>query len=227
MKHDKVLVACPKCGHRQPEPRRAFSTVCKKCNQHFRVQEVLQPAAKVEVEELRRNYKEITCFNCGTELEVALTAQSTMCKRCSSHVDLRDYKITSAVSKNFKTKGSFVIEEGGFLFNTETIAGDVIIKGRLLGKLIAERSLEIHPTAEIKGTFKTAHLIIPTGSRFRWPETIGVVGAEIAGEWVANLQATGTVVLKAAARFFGDVQAGNLVVESGAVLVGDAKIGAR
>ena len=33
-----------------------------------------------------------------------------MCKRCSTHIDLRDYQITNAVSKNFKTKGQFVIE---------------------------------------------------------------------------------------------------------------------
>lgn len=223
MKHDKVLVACPKCGHKQPEPRLAFSTACKQCGQYFRVQEVLHPAAKVE--EIRRNCKEVSCFKCGTELEVALTAQSTMCKRCSSHVDLRDYRITNSVSKNFKTKGSFVVEEGGFLFNTETVAGEVILKGRLLGKLTAERSLEIHATAEIKGSFTTAHLIIPAGGRFRWPDTIPLVGAEISGECVANLQVAGTVVLRSAARLFGDVEAGNLVVESGAVMVGAARIG--
>ena len=45
-KQDKVLVACPHCGHQQGEPRTAFSTVCKKCGGHFHVQEVLKPAPK-------------------------------------------------------------------------------------------------------------------------------------------------------------------------------------
>jgi cytoskeletal protein CcmA (bactofilin family) len=148
-----------------------------------------------------------------------------MCKRCSSHVDLRDYQIANAVSKNFKTKGRFVIEEGGFLFNTESIGGEVILKGRLLGKLTAERSLEIHNSAEIKGTFKAAKLIIPAGNRFRWPDTLPLVSAEISGELVANLQARETVVLRSTARLFGNIEAGGLVVEEGAVLVGTMKIG--
>src|SRR5258706_11545424 len=107
-KQDKVLVACPHCGHQQAEPRTAFSTVCKKCRAHFHVQEVLNPAPKAV--ECAPEQRRITCFDCGTELEVAVNAESTMCKRCSHHVDLRDYHIANAVSKNFKTKGAFVVE---------------------------------------------------------------------------------------------------------------------
>ena len=223
MKPDKVLLTCPKCGHRQPEPPAAYSTVCKKCSQYFRVQDALHPAAKVE--EIRKDQRQIACFKCGEELSVAPAAQTTMCKRCSSHVDLRDYQVANAASKNFKTKGRFIIEESGFLFNTESIVGEAILKGRLLGKLTAERSLAIHTSAEIKGSFKTAQLIIPAGNRFRWPETIQLVGADIAGELVANLQAQGTIVLKTSARFFGNMQAGALVMEEGAIFVGAARIG--
>jgi len=49
--------------------------------------------------------------------------------------------------------------------------------------------------------------------------------ADIAGEFVAHLITTGTVRLKSSARFFGDIEAGNLVMESGAVFVGNASIG--
>src|SRR6267143_4617006 len=162
-KQDKVLVACPHCGHAQPEPRTAFSTVCKKCRKHFHVQEVLQevlkPARKTVARAPQR--RRITCFDCGTELEVALSAESTMCKRCSSYVDLHDYRITNAVSKNFKTKGTFVVEAKGYVFNTEAVVGDAVIKGRFWGKLVADRSLTIYSTADIKGSFKAGRLIIP------------------------------------------------------------------
>src|SRR5580765_5289845 len=157
MKPHKVLLTCPNCGHQQPEPPTAYSTVCKKCSQYFRVQDALHPVVKVQ--EVPKDQKQarlqIACFRCGAELVVTAAAQSTMCKKCSSHVDLRDYQVSNAVSKNFKTKGRFVLEESGFLFNTETIVGEAILKGRLLGKLTAERSLEIYTTAEIKGTFTT------------------------------------------------------------------------
>src|SRR6266545_6365280 len=222
---DKILLTCPHCGHQQPDPRAVISTVCKHCRRHFRAEETSQPAAKktAKPQELRR----ITCFECRTELEVAVSAQSTMCKRCSAHIDLRDYQINNAVSRNFKTKGQCVIEPKGYVFNTEATVGDAIIRGKFLGKLVAERSLTIYSTAEIKGTFTTGKLIIPAENHFRWKEEIKVISAEIVGELAANLLTEGTVLLRATARMFGNVGAGNLVVEEGATLVGMAKIGAR
>src|SRR5215510_11219995 len=142
-KQDKVLVACPTCGHQQPEPRAAISTVCKKCRKHIQIQQNDRPAAAPRAAprpvEKPIERRKVTCFDCGTELEVALTAESTMCKRCSRHQDLRDYTINSAVSKNFKTRGAFVIEQNRYLFNTEGIVGDAVLKGRLLGKIQADR----------------------------------------------------------------------------------------
>jgi cytoskeletal protein CcmA (bactofilin family) len=167
--------------------------------------------------------RRVTCFNCKTELDVPAVAQSTMCKRCSTHVDLRDYTIANATSKNFKTKGRFVIQEGAYLFNTDTTAGEVILKGRFLGKLYAEK-LEIYNSAELKGTFTADLLIIPPGQRFRWPNPLQLGGADISGELVADLRARQTVTLRATAKFFGDIEAGGLVIEPGAVFVGKAKI---
>src|SRR5262245_60501180 len=151
MKPDKVLVVCPACGHRQHEPAAAYSSNCKKCRHYFRLEDVLRAVPKTAKSETdtRREVGLVTCFHCGTALEVSPTAQSTMCKRCSSHLDLRDYHITSAVSKNFRTRGRFVIEEAGYVFNSETVVADAVIKGRFLGKLVAENSLEIHRSAEI------------------------------------------------------------------------------
>jgi cytoskeletal protein CcmA (bactofilin family) len=222
MKAQKVVVACPACGHQQPEPITAYSTVCKKCRKHYRVQEQLQPAAPVPPPQ--RDKRRVQCFNCRTELEVPAAAQSTMCKKCSSHVDLRDYTITNATSKNFKTRGRFVIEEGAYLFNTDTIANEVILKGRFLGKLTAEKSLEIYNTSELKGTFSANLLIIPSGQRFRWPDALQLGGADVSGELVANIKAKQTVTLRASARLFGDVEAAGLVIEPGAIFVGQAKI---
>ncbi|HEX4646499.1 MAG TPA: hypothetical protein VH598_12920, partial [Verrucomicrobiae bacterium] len=121
-KPDTVTVDCPHCGHSQAEPRGAFSTVCKKCRGHIRIQEVLKPARKKAEPAVER--RRIVCFDCGAELDVAISAQSTMCKKCSSYIDLHDHHIANAVSKNFKTKGSFVIEAKGYVFNTEATVGE-------------------------------------------------------------------------------------------------------
>jgi cytoskeletal protein CcmA (bactofilin family)/DNA-directed RNA polymerase subunit RPC12/RpoP len=221
-KQDKIRVTCPHCGHAQAEPRTAISTLCKKCSGHFLVQDALRPAVKKTEKAPER--KRITCFDCGAEIEVPLSAESSMCKRCSSYVDLKDYHITSAVSKNFKTKGAFVVEPKGYVFNTEAVVGDAVLKGRFLGKLFAEHSLTIYSSAEIKGSLQTGRLIIPAENHFRWKETLKVGAAEIAGELANDLHADGTIILRSTARMFGDIEAKNLVVEAGAVLVGHATV---
>ena len=71
-----------------------------------------------------------------------------MCKRCSQYVDLHDYRITTAVAKNFKTKGAFMVELKGYVFNTESIVGDAVIKGKFHGKLAALGTLTIYSTAD-------------------------------------------------------------------------------
>jgi len=223
-RQDTISVACPRCGYAQPEPRTAYSTVCKNCHQHYRVQEALHPAAQAA--KLVIEQKHVKCFQCGTNLEAPKAAASTMCKRCSSYVDLSDYRITQTVSKNYRTHGWLVIEEKGYLLNTDSLAGEVVVKGRVIGKLTAAGALEIHSSASIRGQIFASRLVIPAGQRFRWDEPLRVGGAEIGGELVASLVSSGSVVVRSTARLFGDVEAGHLVVEEGAVLVGSARIGA-
>jgi len=227
LKQKTVSVTCPRCGHVQPEPRGAYSTICKECRAHFRLEDKssVKAAAPKKAEQAPIERKKVICFNCSTELDVPVAAESTMCKRCSGHVDLRDYAITATVSKNYRTHGRLVLEEKGYMMNTDSVVGDAVIKGRIIGKITAKRTLEIFSTARIKGTFTAGRLIVPAGNLLKWPETLKVEGAEIVGELVASIEATGTVVLRSSARLFGDVVAGNLVIESGAVFVGQVKIG--
>lgn len=224
-KQDTVLLVCPHCGHQQPEPRGAFSTICKSCGRHLRVQEVLNPPVKASGQALKKQL--ISCFECGTALEVSASAESTICKRCSAYVDLHHYNIANAVAKNFKTKGEFIVEPKGWVFNTESIVGDAVIRGKFHGKLAVERALTIYSTAEIKGTISAGRLVIPEKNHFRWDAQIRVGRAEIAGELAADLRAEESVILKATARLFGNVDAEVLVVEEGAVIVGRMQIGPR
>ncbi len=224
-KKDKVLVACPACGHKQPEPAAAISTNCRACGKHIDIGEAAPPPAKARGPDLKR--KPVKCFDCGVEQEVAVAAQSTMCRRCGRYMDLSDYRITSAVSKNFKTRGTFIIEPRGYVFNTEAIVGDAVIKGKFLGRLLAERTLTIYSSAEIKGTFQAGRLIIPAGAVFAWKNPITISSAEIAGEVVGEIKAAEVVQLKSTARFFGQIFAKGLMVEEGAVLVGTAHVNAR
>jgi cytoskeletal protein CcmA (bactofilin family) len=173
----------------------------------------------------RLELRQISCFDCGTDLAVPATALSTMCKLCSAHVDLSDYTVASSAARNFKTKGRLTVEAKGFLFNSDSIVGVAVVKGKFIGKLTTERDLVLHPSSEFRGTFKAGKLVIPVDTHFRWREELHVGEAEIAGEVLANLRADRTVRLLSSARFFGDVSAGNLIVENGAVFVGRMRVG--
>lgn len=224
VKQEQVLVACPHCGHQQPEWRGAFSTHCKKCHEHYRVQDALNPARKTP--DRAPLLRHIVCFDCQTELDVPPTAESTMCKRCGRYVDLHDYSVTTAVAKNFRTRGRVVVEPKGYLFNTETVADHITIKGKFHGKLTALGSLTVFAGSEIKGSLSVARLIIPVESHFHWPAALKFISAEIAGEVVANVQATGTIILRSTARWFGNLSAANVLLEEGVVIVGTMRIGA-
>jgi cytoskeletal protein CcmA (bactofilin family)/ribosomal protein S27E len=220
---DKALVICPKCGHQQAEARAAISSNCRQCGQYLRVQDLINPVAKAEAKAPQQT--RVNCFDCGTEQDVPTAAKSAMCKRCSSYIDLQDYTIANAVSKNFKTKGRFVIEAKGYVFNTSVVAREIVLRGQLIGKVAAEESLTIYGTAEIKGTFQTPLLIIPPDNAFHWREPLRVGAVEIRGEFVGNIHADATVTVRRTGRLFGNVQALHLAVEEGALVVGRMNIG--
>ena len=224
-KSDKIQVGCPRCGHRQSESRAAISTNCRKCGQYYRVEDQLKDSARPRAPlPAKPDQRTITCFDCGAELDVPTSAESTMCKRCSSYVDLKDYRIDSAVSKNFKTKGAFVVEPKGYVFNTEAVVEDAVIKGRFLGKLEAQGSVTFHTGADFRGSFKAAMLIVPADNRFYWPEPICVPSVDVSGELIANVTVSQVLHLHSTARMFGNVEAQNVVIEEGAVVVGHLRI---
>jgi cytoskeletal protein CcmA (bactofilin family) len=196
--------------------------VCKHCGEYLRVQDLLKPAAKAAPPPPEQ--KRIVCFECVAEFDVPASARSTMCKKCGCYIDLQDYSITNAVSKNFRTKGSFVIQPNGYVFNSETVATQATIKGRFIGKLAAEK-LTIHSTAQIKGTLTTACLIVPPANQVRWEGELKVGSAEIEGELVADLHAERTVHVRPNGRLTGKLEATSLIADLGAVLSVQARFG--
>ena len=94
-KLDRIPVTCPRCGHLQLEPRTGYSTICKECHQHFRLEEVGRLPAQSAKPQLEQ--RQVRCFQCGTQLAVPATAASALCKRCGSHVDLTNYRLLEAV----------------------------------------------------------------------------------------------------------------------------------
>lgn len=225
MKPSRILVTCPGCGHAQEEPSAAYSSRCRQCGEHFRLEDVVRSAGQPAPPRPAAGGRQVACFQCGTVLEVSPSAQSTMCKRCSAHVDLRDYNISHTESKNFRTRGKLILQESGCLLNTDSLFEEAVVKGKVIGRIEAVGSLEIQRQAEIRGSFKAGTLIIAPETVLRWPEPLHLANAEVAGELQANVTATGTVLLRSGSRFFGSLQAAHVRVQPGAVVVGHLRVG--
>ncbi|MBN8249488.1 MAG: polymer-forming cytoskeletal protein [Verrucomicrobia bacterium] len=170
--------------------------------------------------------RRVTCFDCGTEMEVPVSAKSSMCKRCSSHLDFQDYTVNQAVSKSFRTKGGLRVEKSGYIFNTEILAGEVTVHGRIQGKVTAERRVTVHTGADLRGPVRTPLLVIPEGQCFFWREGLQAEAVEVAGELVGEPRLLHTLRLFATGRLFGGAQTRHLIVESGAILVGRLEVSA-
>ena len=208
---------CPHCGSPQKAPPTAFSTVCKDCGAHIKVQDILKPKASRAVAVVER--RGITCPDCSRTRGAGECGIDDVQAVQQSH--------RSAGLSNLERCVEKLPDERQIRHRTERICvqhgsecgrrGD---QRPLFGQADRGANLDDLSSAEIKGTFTAGLLIIPAQNQFRWPQTLTVGSAEIAGELVADLIATNTVTLKSTGHMFGNAQARNLVVEPGAVLVG-------
>jgi cytoskeletal protein CcmA (bactofilin family) len=218
-----VRLDCPHCGAGQDVPRDAISGTCTACYRHLRIEELLNPKPRVERAVAVRN---VQCLECRTAIAVAPEAVSCWCPKCSKHLDLSDRTIAGTVCREVSTLGTLTLEKSGCLVNCRAVVGAARLAGRFEGSLWVEGALEIAGTARVKGTLRhVGTLKILAGAAFAWPEPVTVSSADIGGDVSGSLTAAGVVRLRPGGRFRGDLRAGGLVVDEGAVLVGNVRTG--
>ena len=101
----------------------AKSTMCRQCGAHFvpsaaklevRLRPKDEPAPamadpsvfrKLEGFWTKHHSSIIECFDCKAAQQISSAASSTICPKCSKHIDLRDYKITTSFSRSIRTYG--------------------------------------------------------------------------------------------------------------------------
>ncbi len=101
----------------------AKSTMCRQCGAHFvpsapKLEVRLRPKdeqpldladpslfRKLEGFWNKHHSSVIECFDCKATQEISSAATSTICPKCSKHIDLRDYKITTSFSRSIRTHG--------------------------------------------------------------------------------------------------------------------------
>ena len=242
----KVSVDCPHCGFKQQEYAAAKSTMCRQCGAAFspsvpkaevRLRPVApkeQPASIADEPSMLRKFEglwtkhrnsTVECFDCKAKQEVTSAASSTTCPKCSAHLDLRDYKITTSFSRSIRTHGEVHVTSRGDLSSSSVVCRAALIEGKLRGNLHCAGTATINFSGKIPGRLTAEHVLIERKSEVQFFRRVGVKSIEIRGHMTGEVAAETVVVIHRNASLDGDVTAKSISVEKGGMFTGQLVIG--
>jgi cytoskeletal protein CcmA (bactofilin family)/Zn finger protein HypA/HybF involved in hydrogenase expression len=242
----KVGVDCPHCGFKQMEYAAAKSTMCRQCGAHFvpsapKVQLRLrqkdeappEPAADTSFLRIMEGFwakhhrAVIECFDCKATQEVSTAAHSTICPKCSKHIDLRDYKITTSFSRSIRTNGQVHLTAKGDLSSSNVVCRSALIEGKLRGNLQCLGRATINFVGKIPGRLTAEHILVERKSVVQFFRRVRVKTIEIRGRMTGEVIAQGTVIIHRNATLDGNVTAKSISVERGGIFNGQLIIGSE
>jgi len=239
-------VECPHCGFKQSEYAAAKSTMCRQCGSHFAPsapkheirlrprEERVEAAVAPSDSSLRQKFEglwnkhhssEIECFDCKAKHEVSSAATSSFCPKCSTHVDLRNYKITTSFSRSIKTQGEIHVTPKGDLSSTTVTCRSAIIEGKMRGNMNCLGTATINYVGKIPGRLIADQVVVDRKSDVHFFRRIRVKSIEIRGRMTGEIIAEGTVVIHRNALLDGNVTAKSISVEKGGIFMGQLIIG--
>src|ERR1043165_7949077 len=159
----------------------AKSTMCRQCGSHFApwapIQEIrlkpreerveaaapsTDPSLFQKIEGLwnKHHSSEIECFDCKAKHEVSSAATSSFCPKCSTHVDLRSYKITTSFSRSIKTQGEIHVTAKGDLSSTTVTCRTALIEGKMRGNMNCLGTATINYAGKIPGRLVADQVVV-------------------------------------------------------------------
>ncbi|CAN5558946.1 hypothetical protein BH20VER1_BH20VER1_10930 [soil metagenome] len=245
----KVSVECPHCGFKQVEYAAAKSTMCRQCGGAFlpaapkpaeiklgaprpeppvgplRVEDGTSILRKFDGLWGKKRNTVVECFDCKARQEVIASASSTTCPKCSAHLDLRDYKITTSFSRAIRTHGEVYVTAKGDLSSSNVTCRSALIEGKLRGNLHCTGTITINVSGKIPGRIVADHVLIERRSEVQFFRRMSVKSIEIRGHMTGEVVAETVVLVHRNASLEGDVTAKSISVEKGGIFTGQLVIG--
>jgi cytoskeletal protein CcmA (bactofilin family)/ribosomal protein S27E len=239
---EKVSAECPHCGFRQKEYAAAKSSICRQCGRSFspfapkpglklrtkeEVPEPESPSFLGRFEDFWKRQRSaiIECFECKRKQQVSGAATSTICPACSTHIDLRDYKITSGFSRSIRTRGDVHLTSKGDLASSSIVCRSALIEGRLRGNLHCDDIATINLSGKIPGRISARHVIVERKADIHCFRQIRAGSIEIKGRMSGEIMAQTIVTVHKKGSLEGDVTARAITVEKGGMFSGQLVIG--
>jgi cytoskeletal protein CcmA (bactofilin family) len=222
----------------------AKSTMCRQCGSHFAPaspkQEIKLRSKEAPVESLapdpsllqkiegfwnKHHNSEIECFECKAKQEISSAASSTFCPKCSTHIDLRNYKVTTSFSRSIKTQGEIHVTAKGDLSSTNVTCRTALIEGKMRGNMTCLGTATINFAGKIPGRLTADHVLIERKSDVHFFRRLRVKSVEIRGRMTGEIVAEGAVIIHRNALLDGNVTAKSISVEKGGIFSGQLIIG--
>ena len=221
----------------------AKSSMCRQCGSHFapsvpkqevRLRPKDEPVAaapdpsifkKLEGYWQKHHNSIIECFDCKAKQEISSAAESTFCPKCSTHIDLRNYKVTTSFSRSIKTQGEVHVTAKGDLSSTNVTCRSALIEGKMRGNLICLGTATINFIGKIPGRLTAENVVVERKSDVHFFRRLRVKSIEIRGRMTGEIIAEGTVVIHRSALLDGNVTAKSISVEKGGIFMGQLIIG--
>ncbi len=232
---EKISADCPHCGFSQLESAYAKSTICRRCSQPFSIEKLL---AK-EVSSLkapsffdklgkmisRETVREIRCFSCDAVQEVSSAAESSLCPKCGSYIDLRDFKITGPFGRSIQTQGEVIISNKGDATSQRILCGRAYIEGKMRGQLMCTDTVSLRTEGRLMGSIESDKIVVERKCDAELVRPVKVRTAEINGTVRGDFLVEGRITINKHGNLTGTVYARSIVIEKGGVFYGELHIG--
>ena len=167
----------------------------------------------------------IECYDCKAKQEVTSAASSTICPKCSAHLDLRDYKIATSFSRVIRTHGQVHVTARGDLSSSNVLCSSALVEGRVRGNLHCTGMATINYSGKFPGRLTADQVLIERKSEVQFFRRVTVRSIEIRGHMTGEVIAETVVIIHRNASLDGDVTAKSISVEKGGMFSGQLVIG--
>jgi cytoskeletal protein CcmA (bactofilin family) len=232
---DKIGADCPHCGYSQLEPVSARSTFCRQCGQHYSIEKLLaKEVASLKQPSLldrfgkwisREKSRFVTCFSCRERHEVPVAAESSLCPKCGSYIDIRDFRIEGPFARSIQTQGLVHLSPSADVACPRILCGTARVEGRFRGKIVCTDEATVRIGGHYEGDIDSEKVVIHPKADVAFSNAVYARAMEVDGKTRGIFVCEGRVTIRKKGVLEGTIYARSIAVDKGGIFSGNLFIG--